>query len=50
MKVKIMSSAFGLIHLENKINGFIKGKKLKDIKIQTSDKLTIALIIYEDEL
>ena len=47
MKVKIIVSKFGILGIESKINDFIKGKDVIDIKIQVSDKYMIALIMYE---
>lgn len=48
MKVKIIASSFGLNVLEKKVNEFIKGKDIVDIKIQINDKLMIAMIIYDN--
>lgn len=47
MKVKIIISKFGIITMERKINEFIKGKDIIDIKIQMYDNHMVALIIYE---
>lgn len=47
MKVKIIPSSFGIIALENRVNEFIKGKDILDIKIQINDKLMVAMIIYD---
>lgn len=47
MKVKLIISNFGIITMENKINEFIQGKDIIDIKIQMYDKHMIALIMYE---
>lgn len=47
MKVKIIASSFGINVLEKKINEFIKGKDILDIKIQINDKIMIAMIIYD---
>ena len=49
MKVKILTSSFGLKILEEKINMFICDKSVIDIKIQTSDKITLAMIIYRED-
>lgn len=48
MKVKLFSSSLGLGHLEKQINYFINGVEVIDIKIQTSDKITVALVIYKE--
>ena len=50
MKVKIITSSFGLKILEDKINIFICDKNIVDIKIQTSDKITLAMIIYREDI
>lgn len=53
MKVKIFASSFGLKYLENKINDFlniIDKEKIRDIKIQTSGRITVALIMYESDM
>lgn len=48
MKVKIIPSSFGINVLEKKVNEFIKGKDILDIKIQINDKLLVAMIIYNN--
>lgn len=47
MKVKIITSSFGLNSLEHKINDFLKGHDIIDIKIQINDKLMVAMIMYD---
>ena len=47
MKVKIIISKLGIITMESKINEFIQGKDIIDIKIQMTDNHMIALILYE---
>lgn len=47
MKVKIITSSFGLNSLEKKINEFILGHDIIDIKIQINDKLMVAMIMYD---
>lgn len=49
MRVKIIVSSLGILMIENKINEFIKGKDIIDIKIQMHDKHMVALIMYEGE-
>lgn len=49
MKVKIFVSKLGLKYLENEINSFLDSfykEDIIDIKIQTSDKITLAMVIY----
>lgn len=49
MRVKIFVSKLGLKFLETEINSFLSEfykEEIIDIKIQTSDKITLAMIIY----
>ena len=48
MKVKIITSNFGINALQNKINDFLKGHDIIDVKIQINDKLLVAMIIYDN--